>query len=189
MVNNGLGSVIFLCSVHCRLTLFTSGFVFPCLSCCYEFGFLVHACLLWSIPSEISCMRDFVNQIFVREMKVNFDRFDILYSSMNGTCREWIAEKSLLIVSNLVSSDQFMGYYGSLSSGHPSIFLLGWRAGSIGRVSDSRSEDPRFKPHQEQAQEKYDFFFYSQQCLCWLAVFEPNPLCVYAHIRMITYAH
>ena len=62
---------------------------------------------------------------------------------------------------------------------------MGWRGGSVGRASDSRSKDPRFKPCQEHKKKLWELFRAKNvvltRCRC------AQPACVYARVRMITY--
>ena len=64
----------------------------------------------------------------------------------------------------------------------------GWRRGSVGRASDSRSKDRRFKSrlrHEEHKKKLWEFFRVKNvvltHCQC------SQPPCVYTRIRMITY--
>ena len=59
------------------------------------------------------------------------------------------------------------------------IYITGRWGGSIGRASDLRSKDPRFKPRQEH---KTKIVFLSQKCADSLSVC--LYACVYARIRM-----
>ena len=67
-----------------------------------------------------------------------------------------------------------------------SCIKLGLQGGSIGRALDSIFSDPRFEPQQEH--KKKTVSFSESKMLCRLAVGCAQPLCVYARMRIITYA-
>ena len=61
-----------------------------------------------------------------------------------------------------------------------SVRRTGWRGGSIGWASDSRSKHPRFEPCHEYKKHLWEFFPSPNLRLCWLAVGVPKPH-VYTH--------
>ena len=47
------------------------------------------------------------------------------------------------------------------------LYSIGWQGGSVGGASDSRSEDPRFEPRQDWAQDKCVFSTALSCEICW----------------------
>ena len=77
------------------------------------------------------------------------------------------------------------GHVGLWQKGTETV-SAGWSVGSVGRVSDSRSEDPRFRARWEHKKNLWEFFWV-KNCYAVLLLVCPTPR-VYAHIRMIMYA-
>ena len=57
---------------------------------------------------------------------------------------------------------------------------IGWRGGSIGRASDSKSKGPRFKSRPEHNKNKSEFFLIQKLCADSLSVC-PTPTCIHRH--------
>ena len=64
--------------------------------------------------------------------------------------------------------------------------VVGWRGGSLGRASDSRSKGPRFESRQEH--KKQLWVFPSQKCANSLSVC-PTPVCIYTHAQKWSRTH
>ena len=107
---------------------------------------------------------------------------NMLIHSFNWLCSlaKWLLQ--LRIHKWITRACSFCQFKNCTSSTHS---YHGWQSGSIGRASDSRSKGRRFDSRQEHKKKYYFSVKNVVLTRCWCA----QPLCVYAHTTMITYAH
>ena len=170
-------TVFFSCVVLCSpamlsFALFTSYVVFALLICCGVFV-LFTSCVVFVLFT--SCV---VFALFTS---------CVLFCSLHHLCCLLLSSPSVLSFESIHHVFCLLLYSPSILSF--ALFSIWWWGGSIGRVLNSRSKNPGFKPcpRQEHKKNLWELFWVKNvvlaRCRC------AKPLCVYARMRMITYAH
>ena len=97
----------------------------------------------------------------------------------------WVFQRFLSYLNNLRVKDLCLMYF-SISC--PTSTTCKWQGGSVGRALDLRSKDRRSEPRQRQQHKKQFWEFFRVKKIVLTHYRCAQPLCVHAHIRIVTYA-